>query len=856
MTQVFPDSMGPQKVDLTNCDREPIHLLGRVQSFGALLAVSSDWIVQHASENLKSILGIDYSAAIGRNLSDLIVDDAFVRIQRSLKNADLRTTALRLFGITLSSNGEMFDANLHLSDPHLLIELEPKRSILQQDVLSEVYPHIVSIQSEKTLASLARNAARALQSISGFDSIMVYEFQPDHSGKVVAEYRADGKSLYDGMLFPASDIPVQARALYQRSLLRIIADVEDMGAVVRPGMLMSGQPIDLSLAVTRSVSPIHIEYLKNMGVRASMSVSILKDGKLWGLFACHHFSPRYIDFERRTAIEMFGHMFSYEISRFEDGLRKRAETDMLRVQTRLMGHLADGDTLSSSLLEVSRDIKAVVPHDGLILLEDGKFHSAGVTLTEAEFNALAAVLNQTIEPGVFATDKLSGSYPPALSFVDRCSGVLVIPISKMPRDYMVLTRRHVVELVEWAGNPTKAMSVGPNGHQLTPRKSFEAWKETVEGKSLPWTTDQIHAAELLRTVLLEMFLKITDAANMERKRAQEQQALLINELNHRVRNILNLMRGLLSQSRSATGSLEEFSKNLDGRIQALARAHDQLTTEKWEPASLRSLILCEFAAYADGKVRRVKLTGKDAMVHPTAYTTLALVLHELATNSIKYGALCDQSGEVAVDLSYDSNGALRLTWIERGGPPVTAPTRRGFGTVIIENSVPHELKGESDVSYKVTGFEGRFLIPSKFIAKVVDENDAQPEPELEPRDRGATELGNVLVVEDSFIIALDASGILEDLGAGHVEIASSVTAALEFLETNRVSFAVLDVNLGDEQSIPVAQRLTEMGTPFVLATGYGDVQDVRSAYPPCVILQKPFSDATLAVAMKEAMQMA
>ena len=843
-------------VDLTNCDREPIHLLGRVQSYGALVAVSSDWIVQHASENLEEILGTSHEQAMGRPLNELIVSDGFDRIRQNLRSVEGPNGTIRLFGVVLRATGRTFDLSVHQSGRHLILEFEPKGEQRGRDVMSEVYPQIAALRRDQSMTVLARDAARGLQAMCGFDSVMLYQFQPDHSGRVMAEVRKDGKARYDGMMFPASDIPVQARALYKRSLLRLIADVNDPGSPIRPGINLDGSPLDLSLAVTRSVSPIHIEYLRNMGVEASMSVSIMKDGELWGLFACHHHSPRYIDYERRTAIEMYAHLFSYELTRHEDVRRKKAEADTSRLQTLLMGHMANGRELSESLLAVSEEIKNVIPHDGLVLFENEEFNATGSVPTEEQFTDVARRLDQAIGSATFVTDTLNTLHPPASEYAEVAAGLIAIPISKRPRDYLVLLRRQISETVNWAGDPTKPMSYGPNGARLTPRKSFEVWKETVSGRCAPWTVEERHAAELLRTVLLEIFLKVTDAANLERQRNQEQQQLLISELNHRVRNILNLMRGLLAQSRASARSLEEFTENLDGRIHALARAHDQLTAEHWEPASLKELIRCEFAAYANGKSKRVKVDGPDAMITPRAYTTLALVLHEMVTNSVKYGALCDESGSITLTLERDTGDGLLISWIERGGPPVQPPTRRGFGSMIIESSIPHELKGDARIAYKLTGGEAHFRLPPAAIARM-GEVEAAPAPVQEAPKAPATRLsGQGLVLEDSLIVAMDAAAILEDFGASDVKITSSVEAALEWLETNRADFALLDVNLGDEQSVAVAERLRDMGTPFVLATGYGETDDLIAAYPPCVIVQKPFSDQSVEQAFAKAMSTA
>ena len=842
------NSISTENVDLTNCDREPIHQLGRVQSYGALIAVSSDWIVQHASENLFQILGVSVDDALGQPLNRILVSSGFERIRENLRFVHDNNGVVRLFAISLRNSENVFDVSIHQSGHHLIIEFEPKSDQNGRDVSSDVYAQISKLRHSNGISDLANRAAKGLAQLCGFDSVMVYQFQADHSGKVIAEIRKDGAERYNGMRFPASDIPVQARALYKRSLLRLIADVDNPGIQIVPPTTMNGTPIDLSLSVTRAVSPIHIEYLKNMGVQASMSVSIMKDGELWGLFACHHDSPCYIDYERRTAIELFAHLFSYEIRTHEETARKSIETEAGRVQSLLMTHMAAGEPLANALRSIHEDIQTAIQHDGLVLIEDEEIYTAGATPSNEQLSRIARHLNRTIKASVFHTNQMSTIDEHADEYAKLSAGMLVIPISKRPRDYLMLFRKPITAHVNWAGDPNKPVTVGPNGVRLTPRKSFDVWQQTVEGQSAPWTDAEVHAADLLRVTLLEVYLNITDAANLERKRSHQHQQLLISELNHRVRNILNLMGGLVAQSRRSARTLEEFTSNLDGRIQSLARAHDQLTAEQWEPASLKQLIKCEFDAYSTAQQDRIMITGPDAMIMPNAFTTMALVLHEMATNSIKYGALCDNRGQIQITLTTDANGGVTLTWVERGGPPVTPPKRRGFGSLIIQNSVPHELGGDADVDYKMTGVEARFRLPSSAISKLIHIEPEKPQKDqtIAAQDVGLS--GTGLVVEDNLIIAMDIADMLKDFGAAEIKIVASVSAALKWLSDNKADFALLDVNLGSEQSLPIAYELAKRGVPFILATGYGASEELVNIYPPCEIVQKPVSDTGLQAA--------
>ncbi len=202
----------------------------------------------------------------------------------------------------------------------------------------------------------------------------------------------------------------------------------------------------------------------------------------------------------------------------------------------------------------------------------------------------------------------------------------------MPRDCLIFFRREILRSVKWAGDPNKSYAEGPLGPRLTPRKSFEIWQDIVRGQSSPWTSADLRIAEGLRVTLLEVILQLADLAARERKGAQERQELMIAELNHRVRNILSLVRALVNQSKGTATTIEEFSSVLGGRIQALARAHDQITNLNWAPAALRSLVESEAGAYLGARADRIRLGGPDIALDPKALATLALVVHEMMTN--------------------------------------------------------------------------------------------------------------------------------------------------------------------------------------------------------------------------------
>ena len=291
-------------VDLTNCDREPIHLLGAIQPVGALLALSRDWIVERASANLGEVLGIAADQAIGASLTELIDPEAVHGLRNRLATLFGADGVERIFGCSLRQGSPAFDVALHLSCERIVLEMQAAKGI-PADATNTVRSMMGRLDQAEGFARFFSEGARLVRALTGYDRVMVYRFSEDGAGEVVAESVRAGIGSFKGLHYPASDIPKQARVLYKRNLLRVIADVHQAPVPILPVADHARAPLDLSLSMLRSVSPIHIEYLKNMGVGASMSISIVVDDQLWGLFACHHYAPHLPSFEPRSTFELF-----------------------------------------------------------------------------------------------------------------------------------------------------------------------------------------------------------------------------------------------------------------------------------------------------------------------------------------------------------------------------------------------------------------------------------------------------------------------------------------------------------------------------------------------------------------------
>lgn len=847
-------------VDLTNCDREPIHLLGAIQPIGFLLAVSTDWIVQRASTNLADFVGHSHQDVIGKPMAELFPAPLLHDLRNCMTTLRGADAVERLYNREVVAGAVEFDISLHLSFGQIIIEAQPSEGPAA-DGTSIVGSMLARLDGTSDMAAFYREATRQIRAYLGYDRVMVYKFDAEGSGEVVGEVCRAGIGTFKGLRYPASDIPIQARALYKRNLLRVISDVNSEPVPVLPARDEDGRLLDLSLSVLRSVSPIHIEYLKNMGVGASLSISIIVEGELWGLIACHHYSAKCPPLQKRSVAGLFAQMFSLRLESRERQAAMRYEARARDISDQLLSAVASDETLLKDPDWLADILTHAIPAEGVGVWLNGSYAFSGVTPPTDAFRRIVRALNGMAAGKVFTTDNIGSIVDGAGEYSSQAAGLLAIPISRSPRDYVVLFRPEIVKSVRWAGDPHKPIEYGPNGPRLTPRESFEEWKEIVHGRCQPFTTSEVRVAETLRATLIEVVLRLADEAAAERHQANARQEVLIAELNHRVRNILGVIRGLIRQSQPDEQGVREFVKVVDGRIHALARAHNQITDDHWGPAPFKALIEAEAAAFA-GAPSSIRANGPAVLLNPAAYSAMALVVHELVTNSMKYGSL-SADGQVELDWYRDNSRDLVISWEEKNGPPVRPPIRKGFGTTIIEKSVPYDLGGTASADYDPAGARFKFTIPARHISE--PKNYAGPKINLTSRahdDQGkhlklpppGVLIGrSVLLVEDSLIIALDVEDILGRLGAEEVHTYATVEGALDALDRSTPSIAILDINLGDTNSFPVANRLLELGVPFFFASGYGEQAQLPLDHRARRVIQKPYTVENLARALGAAL---
>ena len=507
---------------LANCAAEPIAVPGAIQPHGALLAVTEpDLAVAVASANAAEVLGTDADSL------DALLDPADCgRLREALAGdlAEVNPLQVRL-------GGAPFDVVLHRSEGLLVTEWEPVHGAEQaSSTWHRRLPTVLQrLSATTTLTELTAVLARDVRELTGFDRVMVYRFDAEWNGEVVAEDRRPDLEPFLGLRYPAGDIPAQARALYATNWLRLIPDARYTPApLVPPVNPRTGGPLDLSGSILRSVSPVHLEYLANMGVVASMSVSLIDRGRLWGLIACHHYSdahrPSYTD---RVAAEFLGRTASLLLhTKVAEGRSDRV-VEVAQRQAQLVAAVGRAPRAPLAAL-TEGDVTALdlVPAAGVAVRLDGRLRLLGETPPEDRVVGLVEALSAA---GSAVTDRVPAVVPDDADLADVASGVLAVPVGTGTGDFLAWFRPETPREVSWGGNPhTTEVAEGPAGPRLSPRRSFDRWVETVRGTSVPWLPHEVDAAAALAAHLAAAAR--TRAAEDNRFAASLQRTLLLEQL--------------------------------------------------------------------------------------------------------------------------------------------------------------------------------------------------------------------------------------------------------------------------------------------------------------------------------------
>ncbi len=499
------------QIDLSVCEQEPIRIPGSIQPHGFFVGLRKDDLrVIQVSDNIDTHLGKNAKEMLQGDLAGLLGERQAQHLQEKLGTREIEARSTYLCDFQ-SDQGTHFDVLAYASGDMIVLEFE-RTSGSQRTDFWQLYPLIGSFLGKMhdvdSVEALSRIAASEIKKVSGFGRVLVYYFDAEGHGHVLAEELDPGYHSYLNQRFPASDIPRQARELYVANRLRLICDADYIPSALVPSFNpLTGQATDLTYSSLRSVSPVHVRYMKNMGTMASMSISIVIKGQLWGLISCHNAEPRYVPFELRAACEQVGEILALRIESKEDRDEYNYRLELRRILVTMLAALSQNDNFADNMSAIGHELLRFASASGAALVFEGKVTRYGDAPDEHDIVELVNWLSAHVNEDVFHTNALSRHYPPAQALTEIASGILALSISRLHRHYLIWFRPEVIQKIDWAGNPHLKSGNGDTPVQLSPRASFESWQETVLGTAMPWRSSEIEIASELRAALLGIVLE-------------------------------------------------------------------------------------------------------------------------------------------------------------------------------------------------------------------------------------------------------------------------------------------------------------------------------------------------------------
>ncbi len=565
-------------VDLSNCDNEPIHIPGQVQSHGFLIAVDANCIIRYYSENTidflpnlpDNLLGQSITAIepiIGANEPPDFINQllSFGRSNKSFDQTNPFNTDIQ---------GKPYFLIINVSGPLYLLEFEPAVSDLKTDLQRQIGRTISEMLADKDLNNLLRNTAAQVKNVIGYDRVMIYRFAADGHGEVVSESKNDDLEPWLGLHYPASDIPKQARELYKLNLTRLIADVDTTNSkIITTKQLSDDSPLDLTHSQIRAVSPIHIQYLKNMGVASSFSISLIYKKELWGLIACHNYSPRFIDYRARDSAKLIGQILSSALEFRQDEANQLLHDKFKVVVDTLTKNMLKNNSIEDALTLPEVNVMHATDATGAALIFENSITTLGKTPNDEQIKKIIDWIKLNVYEPFYYTNELPYTFPDADVYKGAASGLMVLTLSAELSEYILWFKPEHIETINWAGNPDKPVELTADGTmQISPRHSFDAWAQEVSGKSEPWLDEEIKSVTRLRAEVTYAINQKAGAIRMlnERlKQAYEELDTFSFTISHDLKNPLSTIKGyaqMLSKTTAPESRTQDVLSKIDGKV--------------------------------------------------------------------------------------------------------------------------------------------------------------------------------------------------------------------------------------------------------------------------------------------------
>ncbi|GEN61025.1 HWE histidine kinase domain-containing protein [Acetobacter nitrogenifigens] len=850
----------------------------------------------HFSANAPEMLGVAGDIP-GRSIEQLLGAEAARAIRKALGATPRVRRPVLFFHMALPS-GEAFDVSAFDGPDRVVIEFEP---VLPGEdsgaYLVALRTMVDRMRDISSLPDLFDAVVRLLRDTLRFDRVVFFRYQPEGLSLVVAEARYPAMPSLLRRRFAENLLPSHDLSPYPGTRFRMLADTR-----AEPIPVLSGERarVDATDATSDGLAPAHLTRagatLECLNARAAISNILIADDEPWGGFVCHHRTPRRLTQAQRVLVKMFGEYVSLQIVTLLRTNRLRYTRGTLAFIDRFLKEAARASDMPMHLRTRLGELKAFVPCDGAALWLGGEWTPCGAA--PSVVGPFVELALERAGSQLWSTRKLVGTLSDVSLVAPGIAGVMVVPISSEPGNYLFLFRNEALQLIyklreeirqehdgSGGGDPVaaeNALEGVPAGSErdgdAKAENSFTLYGDFIIGHALPWSDEDVEVAGLLRSALIEVMGAYHQRMLAERASNDERLRTLNEELTHRVKNILAVVQSLVMQRAPEGRAVDEHLHHMRGRVRSLASAHDQIVRTSGG-GMLRDMLESELEPYSDGR-RSIVLDGPALWLEGEALSVTALTVHELATNAAKYGALSVSGGGVRIKWRLSADGKMWiLSWREEGGPQVGEPVRRGFGSALIERGMAYELGGASRVAYDPAGLQVTLEIPVRYAGEArfgddwVERVDAAQltgsfGPPLKAgigvHDERA-DLGDVtgdhisldgldvLVVEDQLLIALEVEQDLGELEGCKVRTASSVEEAIVCIDAAEPDVVLLDVNLGDETSEAVAFALRARGVPFILTTGYADRIESLKEFSDAPVIAKPYEVRTVISAIIDAL---
>ncbi|RYU93363.1 ATP-binding protein [Emticicia agri] len=641
------DIVNREIVNLTNCEQEPIHVPGSIQPHGFLIAIDADFVIRYTSANVNDFSVLTVEEVLQKPIEVLIGTDQLAEFRYYINHLQDRVTTPLIVNI----ENTQFQCVIHRSIDLLICEFEPVSEYIPR--VSTVYDQAINFAKymgqAMTLQQLSHSVATEIRALTGYDRVMVYRFDKDYNGEIFAESKVDEHEPFLGLHYPHTDIPLQARQLYIKNLLRLIVDINYTPVPIFTKENATNESLDLSHSTLRSVSPIHVEYLKNMGVGATLTISLIHEGKLWGLIACHHYSYKYIDHYTRIAAQLQGHFLTSQIQVREMAEEYTVAANINKSLETLLNLSFAPERASLQDLVKQTQILEIANAGGVAVVLNDIVYKAGKTPDDKSILKITAWAKKKASKGFYSTSSLPEHLPEAQEWCATASGILYYQLGVVHDETIVWFRPESLEEINWSGDPEKAIVKDANG--LSPRKSFEKYQQIVKCRSHEWTKTEQTAASTFSYSLQKFITLILLTEEEARQRELTKQLkesnleleniswISTHDLKEPLRKIQLFSSRLLDLDKNISPDVSNTLKKMNASANRMQRLISDITNyskirhseKSFEAINLQELIeKVKQGLHEEIEEKNATITTQNL----TSVTGIPVIVHQLFSNLI------------------------------------------------------------------------------------------------------------------------------------------------------------------------------------------------------------------------------